>query len=708
MDIKYFNSMKKIRSSKILISTELFSNLNQNKIVAESLINELKVMNREFKLKHILKENKFSAKKLINNALKIGLSLTDKNINDNFSQKKKNVIIKEIKEKAKTLYITNKSETNKKNLNEEFQEILDKCNDKTRIKLDKYFDSLIEAKNEQTNIIIENQNLEKEMKNLNNESIILKRELSEKNFEINKIIKKLEVFEKIKPFFELIRQFPNEEPKQIMGVFFNNKKNLIYYLHKLNKMNEEHEEINRMRDKEQIKEKKFKDNILEKIKEENLTFNTKNQIMELDILNLERTFDSIQKNSLEAMKDKKLLLHIYNVIKKFIPEKNYNLFITQLGYNPLYSHYNFDPSIFSNKLFVNLIQECIVNKASECNEGKLLRNTIVFGNYLARKYLNKNKYDNYRYNPIKTFKDLKSFFDKINIKNYSLKNQFINLKHKFNELEKEKNHLENILINSKIKYNQFLDKLEISKSEKKINQKINENKIIKDNKLKHLNRGKKLKSVLNLKTLEIVDNNEEKTSENFNYKNKDKDKVFITDVHKLLKRNKTIYKSNLSNENNENTKDKLSSNTISSQNKNKKLKVKNNILKLKNLINFKLSLSKNKDKLYTINGVKRGYELYANLHNLIKQLIKEEKIDIFNCKKKRNKLKIETNENSHLKKTFFSDKNKILKKNKTEMFQRPFSSDINNYKKISNQILSDIDKMIDSIKNIGKNNVNKE
>ena len=73
----------------------------------------------------------------------------------------------------------------------------------------------------------------------------------------------------------------------------------------------------------------------------------------------------------------------------------------------------------------------------------------------------------------------------------------------------------------------------------KINQKMNENKIIRDNKLKHLTREKKLKSVLNLKTLEIVDN-EDKTSENFNYRKRDK--FFITDIHKHFKRNKT-YKS---------------------------------------------------------------------------------------------------------------------------------------------------------------------
>ena len=53
-------------------------------------------------------------------------------------------------------------------MNEEFEEILDKCNEKARIKLNNYFDDLIEIKNEQTMLIIENQNLESKIDNLNN------------------------------------------------------------------------------------------------------------------------------------------------------------------------------------------------------------------------------------------------------------------------------------------------------------------------------------------------------------------------------------------------------------------------------------------------------------------------------------------------------------------------------------------------------------
>ena len=231
--MKKFNSSKNINNSKLLTNVELFSNLEQNQNVAKSLINEIGQMQRDFKLKHCLSNDKFSSDELIMDALKTGQHLKNIKNSDNLKRRKRNEIIKEIEGKAITKYITNKSEKNKKNLNEEFQEILDKYNDKIRIKLDKYFDDLINAKNEQTKIIIENQYLESKIESSNDEYQILKQKLFKKNEKINKIIKELDEFNKLKPFFELIRKFPNEEPMEIMSVFFNNKQYIIDQLHRL-------------------------------------------------------------------------------------------------------------------------------------------------------------------------------------------------------------------------------------------------------------------------------------------------------------------------------------------------------------------------------------------------------------------------------------------------------------------------------------------
>ena len=710
MNIKNKKSIKQINSSDSLINIEFNTNRTQNKNDAIFWINEIKQLNKELKLKHILKENKFNSEGIILNSLNLGKSFDEKVNKDIYHKKKINEIIKDIKEKAKAKYITHKTEKNKKNLNEDFHEILDKSNYKIRIKLEKYFDFLINLKNEQMKITIENDNLEKEIEKTNNEANILKEKLKIKNEEIDQKIKNFDVYDNVKPFFRLIKQFPEKEPREIIIEFFTNKQNLIDHLNKLNHAKEEFENIIKIRNLEQNKQKKFTKNIIEKINEERETFNNKNQIIEQDILNNERQYVEIKKNSVEKFKYKKLLLFLYKIIKKFIPEVKYNLFIKDLGYNPLNTEDNFDPSIFSNSNYLKLIQEYILSNASKSTEGKLLRNTIVFGNYLARKYLiQNNKDDNYRYNPIETFKNIKIYYDKIKIKNFGLKRKISNLQRRLEELLSKRKNLEKSIHSRKINGKKFLDIFKINKKfeddyqDNKKNDNINDynelNHIIKENK-----KGKRFSKIKNL----IIDNNNKGDILLEDIKNKNK--FFITDVNKILKKNKTFYKSNLSNENSE--KNKLIGNTISNSSKYKIHKDRRNILNYKNIINlkdYKLSLSKNKDKICKTNGIKIGFEIYHNLDKLIKQLAEDEYFDIFNIKTKKNNIKIETNNYTSLNSFNLNTNNQLMKKNKTEInyISSPCQINENNYEKISNQILDNINNIINKIQNIGKDKISK-
>jgi hypothetical protein len=321
--MKNYDSMTNFNSGNKSSNSELNTNLNNKKNEASFWINEIKQLNKELKLKNISKQDKFNSQILIQDALKIGNSFTVKNKSDKRKTNKKFELIKEINAKAKTNYITNESEKNKKNLNEEFQEILDKCNDKTRNKLDKYFDDLINLKNEQTKIIIENHYLETQIENINNESKFLKQKLNEKNEEINKTIKSFDNFNKIKPFFQLIRQYPDKDPRQIMKEFLNDKQNIIDHLNKINKAKEDIEDINKLRKQEQIKQNTFREDITEKINKKKEIFENKNLILEQDILEHEKKFETIKKNNEQIMKHKKILFLIYNAIKKYIPENNY-------------------------------------------------------------------------------------------------------------------------------------------------------------------------------------------------------------------------------------------------------------------------------------------------------------------------------------------------------------------------------------------------
>ena len=96
--------MKKSISSKRLSNIELFKDITQNKKAAKSLLTEIKQMNKELKSKHFLSDSKFNSKEFINNALKTGLCITEKNNIKNHNRIKIREMIKELKENAKVKY----------------------------------------------------------------------------------------------------------------------------------------------------------------------------------------------------------------------------------------------------------------------------------------------------------------------------------------------------------------------------------------------------------------------------------------------------------------------------------------------------------------------------------------------------------------------------------------------------------------------------
>ena len=96
-----------------------------------------------------------------------------------------------------------------------------------------------------------------------------------------------------------------------MEEFFSNKQNLMDKLDKLTTANKEIEQIKKERIKEQMKQNNFRENIIEKINEEKENFNAKNIIIEQDILNHERQYETIQQNNLDQIKYKRLLVILY-------------------------------------------------------------------------------------------------------------------------------------------------------------------------------------------------------------------------------------------------------------------------------------------------------------------------------------------------------------------------------------------------------------
>ena len=107
---------------------------------------------------------------------------------------------------------------------------------------------------------------------------------------------------------------------------------------------------------------------------------------------------------------------------------------------------------------MSLINESILSNVTKCYDGLLLRTTIVFGNYLARKHLKqKNKY---RYDPVGTFREIKSAIDAKEFENYQLSGVIKNLNQKKINSHLKIKELEHQVQKAKIKYQVLLTKFQ--------------------------------------------------------------------------------------------------------------------------------------------------------------------------------------------------------------------------------------------------------
>ena len=707
MENKYnrHNSAFNILSNKTRINNAITKIMNKN------LLSQISNLEKKIQLENELRTSKIRPKELILDALNIGQKIKSKEYQN--TKNKKVDIIYDAQMIARTAYIDTTRKKSKLKVNDEFKEILKEVNKQAIVKLDKNLEEIIKIKNSYNKMIYENKMLELKLLNINKDIENLHQKLSVKKDDIDKLQIKFEPFRKEIPFFEeLIHQFPNEDPDNIIHNLFSSKKKSLEQLIKLNSLEKEYFEMYRAREKELQKENKEKEIINKKIKEEKLSFDRRKKSLEEEMEIYKNELNLIKANFSQKSKFTQMLINLYKNIKQFIPEQKYNIFIKKIGYDPLKREDKFDPTIFNNINYIKLIKETFANKVSESYDGILLRITIVFANYLARKYLSHNKNKNYRYDPVSSFRDIKSLVDNKNFENYRLKGVIEDLKKKKSDLKMKKRDIENLLKKSKMKYNDLLRKLELAKKIQITSFKTKYDNFktveVANEKKDIIQRKERIKSSFP-KSIKIENNNKDNIIKTLELSHQKKvDKFFITHMDKSSKNKKRNIKR-----------------IFSAANYNLKHKDIINNIKRKNIINkdkeidayqelrskFKdLEISKNRDKLFKTNGINSSENIFSNIKTAIKEMIKhEEDMQLFKGSKKKEKklgkkdnLTIETN--SHVPILF--RKSKIKEKS-----QRPFSSlmtDDKNYKNISENIIKNIDNMIGSIKKIELNNLKNE
>ena len=654
---------------------------------------------------------KFSGKTIMNEALTIGKKMTTENSkkdkdNPTLNLKYVDEIIEDAHSIARNNYVEKLSENFKINLRKNFKDILMKSTAEEVDLLDKKLEQIDELKEKYEKAQLENYKLQTKLVNLNNELRHITHDLYEKTQIINKEQLKNQSIKTIQPIFEeLIKEFPDEDPKDIVTDIKINKEKYLSQIHELNKFAFRISDLEKERKNDDNKNKAFQKDIQEKIfQQKQLTNSITNQLdKEYNVYKDEYDFLLRYKKENEYLRQ--MLFNIFSWIKEYIPKKPYEAFIKKIGKDPLKNAIKFDVRVFNSKEFISLIHDCILSKVTNCYDGVLLRATIAFGNYLARKHL--KQYGKYRYDPVEAFKEIKAVIDSKEFENYQLIGVVKDLNHKkANSLLKIKE-LTHQLKKGKIKF-QILE----TKFQKFI--KLN-NRTDKDSKNEKID---KIQSHINTNTNSSFTINSNKEEKENKKKNKIKDneialdkfrkKFFITNdgqkgknKHKNNKHIKiqsasinkrTMTENNKLNEslnnikNKENHEDDLYQETL--------LNIKNRTLnnyKLKSLQKKlrDLEFSKNRDKLIKTNGFNGKENLLINIKDIMKEVYIENP-RTFTAKK--NKIYLTKP------KGFISETEKRKNRPLTTTFPKVnYGKD---YEFISDKIMNDIDNIISKVNDI--------
>ena len=405
---------------------------------------------------------KFNGNEAIKEALNIGKRLktesTAKNL-DNSYIKYADELVQNTQISARNNYIENISQKFKLSLHNDFKKTLLKSTDEGVLELEKKLEEIERTKQRYENALNENARLEQQLVDLNNDLRMISNKLFEKNQLINKEQVKNETFKLIQPIFEeLIKEFPDEDPKELISSFRRNKEKYLSQIHELNKLNIRINDIENTRKNEGNKNTNFQENIKDKILQQKQLTDSMVNHFEKEYKIYKDEFEILQNYKKENIVLKQLLYNLYLWIKDYIHPKKYENFVKKIKYDPVRQKNDFNVEIFNHKEFISLVNENILSNVTNCYDGVLLRTTIVYGNYLARRHLKQK--DKYRYDPVGTFREIKSSIDAKEFENYQLKGVIKNLNQKKINSHLKIKELEHQVQKAKIKFQGLLTKFE--------------------------------------------------------------------------------------------------------------------------------------------------------------------------------------------------------------------------------------------------------
>lgn len=405
--------------------------------------------------------NGIDAENIIAEALEIG-----KNLEKNKSTKRTNGYkesaidtVNDTINVSRQTFVSNLLNRKTKEVKEYFKVQVDICNSKAEKILAKNKIHLLKCRDEIDNYKTRNINLEDEIKAINTNCQKIDLQIKEQNEMISQLQTKFTLFENVKPLLEeLIREFPEEDPVSIINEIRNSKDKNITMIYQLNSTKMKIDNLQKETTDEQNKALKNKVDLERKIKEENYDAKLKLAKVKKELLELQNEvalYKTYQRNN------NKLIYLLYNLYQNILSKIQKDKIIESEKRNKIsfvFTKDNFNPEIFDNKIFIDLIHDTILKNTSSNKDCIRLRQTIAFANMMVRRFLSKK--ENLRFDLVNTFKELKALIDKQEFENHKLKCVIQSLKTNEQKNKQTIKELNNELKLSKLKYSSLMNKVD--------------------------------------------------------------------------------------------------------------------------------------------------------------------------------------------------------------------------------------------------------
>lgn len=376
-------------------------------------------------------------------------------------------------------YIDNIGNKTKQEMRQELEKKLEEYNTATSLFCDKKNKENLEYFHQLTSSKTKVEELELSIIQLNQENKLLKEQLKSSDNVIFKLQSKFEVFNKLKPIFEeFFKQFPEDNPVQIIKEINEKREASIRLIEDINNLNDKL--FNEEKTAKQLAEKNKKviEDLLNKISQVELENKDKIIKFQKEIFDLKSELSNMMHYKKENINLHNMLFHIYNkLIERLELSKN-----IKISPELKVIERDFKPDLFNNEEVGRYITTMLVTSYEE-SSSRMFRETIAYTNMLLRTYC-KDELSK-RFDPVMCLKKIKEIVEKTQEKKIKVKQENHLLKDKIKVLEIEIKKLNNDIKFSQLQYGNLEKKFNKQFSERILRSKENRNNMImqKDSKI---------------------------------------------------------------------------------------------------------------------------------------------------------------------------------------------------------------------------------